>query len=115
MSPMLLNLGLIPIPPVPGYVKPVFVKQPKPPKANKSRGPRNAGVIAMHTLNASRRLDDLAAAAKYIEQMCQVSIHLLAARFGWSHSKAEDIMQVLKQRGTVKKIGAGKAVVWGLA
>ena len=112
MNAMLLNLGLAPIPPTPAQDKPT---KPKPVKVkfNSSRGPGNAGLIAMHARNLARREGDLLSAMDYIKREKVMTVKALAWRFGWTHCKAEDIMQVLKKRGKVVKLASNKAGIWG--
>jgi predicted HTH transcriptional regulator len=104
-----MNLGLAPIPPTPNVSKPA--KQ-KTPKANKSRGPRNAGIIAMRLRNLERRENDLISAIDYIRENKQVTVKALGWRFEWSHAKAEDIMSVLYKREKVTKCGPKNQTWW---
>ena len=106
---MLLNLGLMPIPPTPTIDKP---KKPRIKRDNPSRGPRNAGVIAMRLRNLERRENDLISAIDYIRKEKQVTVKALGWRFEWSHAKAQDIMQVLKQRGKVTMCGPRNGSWW---
>ena len=99
MNSMLMNLGLAPIPPVP------VAKEPKPSRAESSRAKQRLMVAR----NLERAEGDRLSALHYIRTEKNVTIKALAWRFEWTHSKAENIMQTLKQRGQVGKIG----VVWG--
>ena len=111
MSPMLMNLGLVPIPPTP-----VIPLAPKPPAKFKSTVSRlEASKINQRLMvvrNLERAEGDRRAALDYIKKEKCVTVKAMAWRFEWSDAKAGDIMQILKKRGKVQKIGKGKAVVW---
>ena len=104
MNAILLNLGLIPIPPVPGHAP------PKPPKQVDEQ--RRARRIAMNSKKQERREDNLVSAMAFVKAHGAVSVRMLGGHFGWSHPKAADVMQVLRQRGQVKKSGAGNTWWW---
>jgi ribosomal protein S25 len=113
---MLMNLGLAPIPPVPAIQKP---GKPKRARAARSKTGLSreevsrAHLIIAHARNLERAEGDRRSALDYIRGEKCVTVRAMALRFEWSHSKAEDVMQILKGRGQVEKIGANKSGIWG--
>ena len=113
MSPMLMNLGLAPIPPTP-----VIPADAKPPPAKfKSTVSRLEASKINQKIMVARNLEraeyDRRSALDYIKAEKFVTVKAMAWRFDWSDAKAGDIMQVLKKRGKVQMVGKGKAAVWG--
>ena len=121
MNAMLLNLGLLPIPPTPTLSKPTA--KPKRPLSPSKLARLKTGLTRaeasrvnqkiMAAKNLERAEGDRMSARDYIRKEKTVTVKALAWRFSWSDAKAADVMQILKQRGQVQKIGKGKAVVWG--
>ena len=109
MNIMLMNLGLLEIPSLP---IPEGKKRPAPPDPNRRYDGAIRTCARMREINVARAEEDLRKMVEHIKKTKKVTTRLVSERFSWTYSKTSDLIQKAHKRELIRKIGAGKAVVW---
>lgn len=114
MNAMLLNLGLVPIPPVP---KPTKEKKEKvikarPPRTVKQRLSSAELCARMHEVRQAKYQIDKDKVVAFVGQKKEITVKDLCMRFKWTYAKSYDILFRLKQEGRISSVGLSKAMVY---